>query len=60
LSNAIPVFLDMQGIEMLEGDVWGHRKDRIGSELIKYYSSIFQFKWLSTLDRKLQISITII
>jgi hypothetical protein len=21
------VFLDMQGIEMLEGDVWGHRKD---------------------------------
>jgi len=21
------VFLDMQGIEVLEGDVWGHRKD---------------------------------
>ncbi|MDD1763051.1 MAG: DUF1699 family protein, partial [Methanothrix sp.] len=20
-------FLDMQGIELLEGDVWGHRKD---------------------------------
>ena len=26
-SNAIQVFLDMQGIELLEGDVWGHRKD---------------------------------
>jgi hypothetical protein len=27
MSNAIQVFLDMQGIEMLEGDAWGHRKD---------------------------------
>jgi len=27
MSNAILVFLDMQGIELLEGDVWGHRKD---------------------------------
>jgi hypothetical protein len=27
MSNAIQVFLDMQGIERLEGDVWGHRKD---------------------------------
>jgi hypothetical protein len=27
MSNAIQVFLDMQGIEILEGDVWGHRKD---------------------------------
>ena len=27
MSNAIQVFLEMQGIEMLEGDVWGHRKD---------------------------------
>lgn len=27
MSNAIGVFLDMQGIELLEGDVWGHRKD---------------------------------
>ncbi len=27
LSNAIQVFMDMQGIELLEGDVWGHRKD---------------------------------
>jgi hypothetical protein len=27
MSNAIHVFLDMQGIELLEGDVWGHRKD---------------------------------
>ena len=27
MSNAIQVFLEMQGIEMVEGDVWGHRKD---------------------------------
>ena len=27
MSNAIQVFMDMQGIELLEGDVWGHRKD---------------------------------
>jgi hypothetical protein len=27
LSDAIQGFLEMQGIELLEGDVWGHRKD---------------------------------
>ena len=27
MSNAIQVFLEMQGVDMLEGDVWGHRKD---------------------------------
>ena len=27
MSNAIEVFLGMQGIELLQGDVWGHRKD---------------------------------
>ena len=27
MSNAMNVFMDMQGIELLEGDVWGHRKD---------------------------------
>jgi len=27
LSRAIRLFLEMQGIELLEGDVWGHRKD---------------------------------
>jgi hypothetical protein len=27
MSKAIGVFLDMQGIKLLEGDVWGHRKD---------------------------------
>ena len=27
MSNAIQVFMDMQGIELLQGDVWGHRKD---------------------------------
>jgi hypothetical protein len=33
MSNAIEVFLEMQGIELLEGDVWGHRKD-----LDEYYT----------------------
>ena len=33
MSNASKVFLDMQGIELLEGDVWGHRKD-----LDEYYT----------------------
>lgn len=33
MSNAIQVFLEMQGIGMLEGDVWGHRKD-----LDEYYT----------------------
>jgi len=27
MSKATKVFLEMQGIELLEGDVWGHRKD---------------------------------
>ncbi len=27
MSKAIELFLEMQGIELLEGDVWGHRKD---------------------------------
>ena len=33
MSNAIQVFLEMQGIELLGGDVWGHRKD-----LDEYYT----------------------
>lgn len=27
MSKAIGVFLEMQGVRLLEGDVWGHRKD---------------------------------
>ena len=27
MSDAIQVFMDMQGIELLQGDLWGHRKD---------------------------------
>ena len=27
IYKAIKVFLDMQGVKLLEGDVWGHRKD---------------------------------
>src|SRR4030042_1358619 len=27
MSKAIDVFLEMQGVKLLQGDVWGHRKD---------------------------------
>jgi hypothetical protein len=27
MSKAIEGFLEMQGVKLLEGDVWGHRKD---------------------------------
>jgi hypothetical protein len=33
MSDAIQTFMDMQGIELLQGDVWGHRKD-----LDKYFT----------------------
>ena len=33
MSNAIQIFLNIEGIELLEGDVWGHRKD-----LDEYYT----------------------
>ncbi len=27
MSKAMKLFLEMQGVDLLEGDVWGHRKD---------------------------------
>jgi len=27
MSKAVEVFLDMQGVKLIEGDVWGHRRD---------------------------------
>lgn len=27
LSSSAKMFLEMQGVDLLEGDVWGHRKD---------------------------------
>ncbi len=27
MSNALSGFLQMQGVDLIEGDVWGHRKD---------------------------------
>jgi hypothetical protein len=33
ISKSIEMFLDMQRIKLLEGDVWGHRKD-----INEYYS----------------------
>ena len=27
ISNSIKIFLEMQRIQLIEGDVWGHRKD---------------------------------
>jgi len=40
VSKSIEMFLEMQRIQLLEGDVWGHRKD-----LNEYYtvpSSVFE------------------
>ena len=40
LSKSIEMFLQMQRIQLLEGDVWGHRKD-----IYEYYtvpSSVFE------------------
>jgi hypothetical protein len=31
MSKAIDVFLDMQGVKLLQGDVWGHRKDMMST-----------------------------
>jgi hypothetical protein len=36
ISNSAKMYLKMQGIELLEGDVWGHRKD------INEYSEVSQ------------------
>jgi hypothetical protein len=36
ISNSAKMYLEMQGIELLEGDVWGHRKD------INEYSEVSQ------------------
>jgi len=36
ISDSTRIFLEMQGISLLEGDVWGHRKD------INEYSEIKQ------------------
>lgn len=36
ISSSAKVYLKMQGIELLEGDVWGHRKD------INEYSEVSQ------------------
>ncbi|KXS44976.1 DUF1699 family protein [Methanolobus zinderi] len=33
VSKSIEMFLEMQGIKLIEGDVWGHRKD-----INEYYS----------------------
>jgi len=36
ISNSAQMYLEMQGIALLEGDVWGHRKD------INEYSEVSQ------------------
>lgn len=42
LSGSIKIYLEMQGIKIIEGDVWGHRKDidpyfNISDETIKKF-----------------------
>jgi len=40
LSQAGEMFLDMQGVALIEGDVWGHRKDI--SEYFTVSDAIYQ------------------
>jgi hypothetical protein len=45
MSNTVRTFLNLQGIELLEGDVWGHRKDlddyfTIGSATMEEINSL--------------------
>jgi hypothetical protein len=47
MSTAFKGFLDMQGIELLGGDIWGHRKDldeyfTVRDETVKEIKSLFQ------------------
>lgn len=42
ISESIKMFLEMQGIKLIEGDLWGHRKDlnsyfEISEETVKKY-----------------------
>ncbi|MDF0591398.1 DUF1699 family protein [Candidatus Methanocrinis natronophilus] len=45
ISRAVQSFLEMQGVDLLQGDVWGHRKDIdgyfiVGGETIAEIESI--------------------
>jgi hypothetical protein len=40
---AIQVFLEMQGIDLLGGDVWGHRKD------LDEYFTVDESHWLRSM-----------
>ena len=40
VSKSIEMFLEMQRIQLIEGDVWGHRKDI--SEYLDISSSVFE------------------
>jgi hypothetical protein len=40
MSKAIDVFLEMQGVKLLEGDVWGHRNVFAGPNLTPHADPI--------------------
>jgi hypothetical protein len=45
MSKAAQQFLDIQGVELLKGDVWGHRKDideyyTIGDKIVRRISTL--------------------
>jgi hypothetical protein len=46
ISNSSIVFLEMKGIELVEGDVWGHRKDinEYSEVSLRIYDLIDQYK----------------
>lgn len=47
MSKALEVFLEMQGVKLLEGDVWGHRKD-LDEYLIVEDATIKEIRSLAT------------
>ena len=54
VSKSIEMFLEMQKVQLLEGDVWGHRKDiceyyEIPSSIIKEIADM-KYKDMSTED----------
>jgi hypothetical protein len=60
ISNAFKGLLEMQGIELLEGEVWGHRKDldeyvTVQDETVKEIKSLIEKgTGLDDIEREIQ------
>lgn len=60
ISKSIQMFLDMQNIELLEGDVWGHRSDISNYSEISQtvYDMITDFRKEGLSDDEIKIKLT--